>query len=626
MTHQIERRKAINSPHDQIRVISLLFRVSILNTVCPASALSRAARPKAVSEIANDDYYGKTTPLRMLLDSILTLRALISHFSPWQRPFELLGQPGLRTSQPQDISSPPKRIAVVGAGTAGLSFLKVSLGYQRERDVNWEVVLYEQRHDIGGVWLEQVVKPEPPLLPETPLYPNLRTNSPHPVNTFPNFPFPAELDLFPGAQSLYQYHKDVVAHYNLTGSIHLRHNVTTARWFGNATHGHWGLTIQRPRKTCPSGTMQNPTHFWCSVLQGSEHDLETIYENFDHLIVAPVKTDDWLLKTDPESPFRRDIRHSIYFNGPEPYVNRTVLIAGGSVSGMDIGNHITPFAAKAYIARSAGMKGDPSNHFLIPKPRLSHFDRDAIYFEDGSSVTDVDSVILATGYRYIVPFLIAGNALVIDPNARSHNTSHIHPPPLLRLTSNGKYMHPLYKHTMSLSSYFPPSSLFVFALPRIPPPALGDSAQAIFATRVIADPSLVANRISLLRELEEDEERLRRAGYDPDKRAHTLVDLGDLGQASNLWMESLIDFLKERNVTGLPLPGSGGRYVDDWRRKHGDLRALVGMLFTWREVEKRGESEKLLAGRRTEKDWAELLDYLETHPLPPTPIEVDPKV
>ncbi|KAF8330457.1 uncharacterized protein EI90DRAFT_3060812 [Cantharellus anzutake] len=337
---------------------------------------------------------------------------------------------------------------------------------------------------------------------------------------------------------MYQYHKDVAANYNLTGWVHLRHNVTVARWSGNATHGHWELTIRRPRTSLPV-TAQEPARFWYSVL---------LDPKFDHLIVATGQ-------------------------------NRYPLVN-------DFPGEMTGYRAERR----------PSNPFIIPKPRLRNFDRDAIYFEDGSSVTDVDSVILATGYRHIVPFLSAGDALVIDPKAKSHNTSHIHPPPPLPLTSNGKYMRPLYRHTMSLT---------------------------IFATRVIADPSLVADRISLLRELEEDEERLRRAGYDPDKRAHSLIDFTGQWQEANIFMDGIIDFLKEKNVTGLPLLGSGGRYVEDWRRRTDDLPTLIQMFFTWRELEKRGEAEKMVAGRRTEEDWIELLDYMAAHPLPPTPDESD---
>ncbi len=85
--------------------------------------------------------------------------------------------------------------------------------------------------------------------------------------------------------------------------------------------------------------------------------IETISRDFDHLIVAigpyryprmddfPGK-DAWFSHRNPESPFKRDIQHSVYFMGPKPYINRTVLIVGGGISGMDIGDIIRPFAAK----------------------------------------------------------------------------------------------------------------------------------------------------------------------------------------------------------------------------------------------------------------------------------------
>jgi len=285
---------------------------------------------------------------------------------------------------------------------------------------------------------------------------------------------------------------------------------------------------------------------------------------------------------------------------------------------MDLGNIIRPFASKVYMARSSWKDGDPADDFPIPKARLSNFTRDAIYFEDGTFVTDVDSVILATGYSTIIPFLSAGDSLTVDPHAKSRNSSHTYPPPHLPLSTNKRYIRPLYKHTMSLSSCFPPTSLFLLGFARPEPPAFSTAAQSIFATRVIADPSLVRDRIALLQELEEQEERIRRAGLDPDRQGHMLVDFTGDSQHSNMYMDNLVDFLKQRNVTGLPLLGSGGRYVEDWRRRITNLPTSAKLRSTWRELEKRGEAERLLVGRRTEKDWTELLDYLMAHPLPPT--------
>ena len=47
---------------------------------------------------------------------------------------------------------PPKSIAIVGAGSAGLAVLKTLLDLPLEVRQGWEIVLYEQRRSVGGVW------------------------------------------------------------------------------------------------------------------------------------------------------------------------------------------------------------------------------------------------------------------------------------------------------------------------------------------------------------------------------------------------------------------------------------------------------------------------------------------
>jgi hypothetical protein len=48
--------------------------------------------------------------------------------------------------------SPEKSILVIGGGSAGLGALKVLLDIPSHARSKWEIVLYEQRHDIGGIW------------------------------------------------------------------------------------------------------------------------------------------------------------------------------------------------------------------------------------------------------------------------------------------------------------------------------------------------------------------------------------------------------------------------------------------------------------------------------------------
>ena len=46
----------------------------------------------------------------------------------------------------------PKTIAIVGGGTAGLGALQTILDVRDRYGLNWDVVLYEQRNGLGGLW------------------------------------------------------------------------------------------------------------------------------------------------------------------------------------------------------------------------------------------------------------------------------------------------------------------------------------------------------------------------------------------------------------------------------------------------------------------------------------------
>ncbi|KAF8337870.1 uncharacterized protein EI90DRAFT_2909164, partial [Cantharellus anzutake] len=478
----------------------------------------------------------------------------------------------------------------------------------------WDVVLFEKRHDVGGIWWE---KPGPEkassgCLPETPLYPGVYTSTPHPYNTLPGIPFPAKLDLYPPAEEMYKYHKNLFENElkdDFEQKVKWQHEVTKARWVGTAESGQWELTIQKPK---------------------SGESAQRFNQKFDHLIVAvgqaayPRKAkfrgeDEWLSKNDEKLKLPREIRHSIYYMGPEPYAGRTVLIAGSGGGGEDIARDVNKSAKKVYIARSSTnqcpLNGDP-----ISVGRLSYFKEDAICFVDSEGATkceeDIDSVILATGYETKIPFLTKGGALAEHSDRRSCNTEYIDDQ---KLSTNGNGIHPLYKHTMSLSSDFPPDSLFILGLPRDFPPALLAVAQSIFATRVIKDGSFV-NRDALFRELACEETRQcsqcprdprKRCKYDPFQRGHRLVEVAERDE-SNILMNGLVDFLKQKCATELPsLPGTGDRFVDDRRLRVNRRSVIPRIKCYWDNLEEE-ERKKLLERRANEADWFELVNGLIT--------------
>lgn len=72
------------------------------------------------------------------------LSLLISPFV--QRPLQI---PSLTQHDIQPSSS-SKSIAIIGAGSAGLAALKTFLEVEAQDD--WDIVLFEQRRDVGGIW------------------------------------------------------------------------------------------------------------------------------------------------------------------------------------------------------------------------------------------------------------------------------------------------------------------------------------------------------------------------------------------------------------------------------------------------------------------------------------------
>ena len=106
-----------------------------------------------------------------------------------------------------------KRVAIIGGGTSGLAALKTFVHDIPKPDgQRWEIELFEQRDDLGGVWLvlrfdlprlgthwhvhqcrlEDDSSARYPHLPETPLYPQLRTNTPAPTRDYKFLHLPTE--------------------------------------------------------------------------------------------------------------------------------------------------------------------------------------------------------------------------------------------------------------------------------------------------------------------------------------------------------------------------------------------------------------------------------------------------
>ncbi|KAF8556465.1 FAD/NAD(P)-binding domain-containing protein [Imleria badia] len=267
-----------------------------------------------------------------------------------------------------------KSIAIVGAASAGLAMLGALVDLQ---DDTLDIVLSEQRRDVGGTWLPDPQPVHPPVLPETPLYPLLHTNTPVPTMTYPGFP----------------YHQDFTLQYNLLPYI-TYHTVLSASWVGTSEAGRWDIL----------------------VAGGNGHATCRGHDHYPHSPTFPGQ-DAWLRRRNGSR--RREIIHSMFYREPQQYANQTVVVVGFGASGRDAASQLALYARKVYHSLRSQKR---------PRPEIAYFAPDTIVFADGSHAHGVDAVILGTGYDLRIPFLEVTGEFAVNLNAR-HRSDH-------RLTTN----------------------------------------------------------------------------------------------------------------------------------------------------------------------------------------------
>ncbi|EGN95029.1 hypothetical protein SERLA73DRAFT_77045 [Serpula lacrymans var. lacrymans S7.3] len=479
-------------------------------------------------------------------------------------------------SHVQEVDPPTKSVAIVGAGSAGLAILKSLLDLPEDTRKGWDIVLYEQRRDVGGIWLPDPNPAQPPELPETPLYPLLHTNTPVPTMTYPGFPFPPNTPLFPSHEHVEQYHRDYANHFSLVPYIRLNHTVLSSSWIGNSTDGVWKVVVQ-------------------------DHNRNKILKEHDHLIVAnehnhipriPKFTgqDKWL-RSSPRNGPKREILHSIWYRGPERFRDRSVVVVGSGNSAQDVTSQVCLTARRTYHS-IRNHSAPPVVTDVIVKPEISHFTSTSIVFVDGSIVSDADFIILGTGYELRIPFLEEGYELAVKPEAHTNETYRE------GLVTNLRYLFPLHQHIFSLSPSYPTNALAFIGLLRNTSHCPSNIAQSVYVAHAIANASLLPDREDLLQQLAASEKRLYSLGYDPYYLGHSLLKWFQFD-----YQDNLKTYLQKHGA----LPEDGKKFVEGWRREAPDFQYLKR---GWKRVEDLGTQPEWLGGIITEEDWAGLLRRL----------------
>jgi dimethylaniline monooxygenase (N-oxide forming) len=201
------------------------------------------------------------------------------------------------------------RIAIVGAGVAGLASAKVlhRFGHQ--------VSVFERCGDLGGVWSA------------TRRYPGLRTQNVKSTYAYSDFPFPRNVPEFPSADQVQAYLSAYAAHFGFAGRIRLGTEVVFAGLDGHA--GSWTVRTR-------------------DITRGTEDG-----GTYDHLVVANGVYSDCLVPDFAGAgDFSRQggrVLHSSQLTDLDQARGRHVVVLGYGKSACDVAEAVSDVAASTTV-------------------------------------------------------------------------------------------------------------------------------------------------------------------------------------------------------------------------------------------------------------------------------------
>ncbi|ORY68280.1 uncharacterized protein BCR38DRAFT_463832 [Pseudomassariella vexata] len=377
-----------------------------------------------------------------------------------------------------------KQVAVIGAGISGIT----SAGHLLRHGL--KVVLFERSSIAGGVWhydprsaLEPPYPNEKPPTPDgygsgvngtkyqsleandnfettslahappSPCYKGLRNNVPTSLMRSTLMSWSPGTEEFVSQDLIEKYIQDLALHTGVQEHILYDMSVESVAKSTNSSAPKWTIRTRTLRKT------------------GSAPEfLARQWDDFDAVVVASGHYHEPRIPDLPglsawKQKFPDNVMHSKQYRKPDVFKDKTVLIIGAGVSSLDIARELGSVAKKTYQSVRGGSFDLPAT--LLPEnaERVGKIEKfvlnesadttssprpGEVVLKDGRVLTDIDVIILGTGYLTSYPFL--------GPTLQSPYTEAESADDKVIITSDGCVTHNLHHDIF----YIPdPSLLFV---------------------------------------------------------------------------------------------------------------------------------------------------------------------
>lgn len=304
-----------------------------------------------------------------------------------------------------------RRIAIIGGGPSGLAAAK-SFGVLPTK---FDVDLYERNDKVGGVWfytgqksnglddIDDVNSPEVgnnELI--SPMYKFLETNISGKLMQYANNSFSADTFVYPTRQEVFEYLQKYRKTIPELVQMHLNTNV---------------LSMAKKNKVWEIQAENLVTH----EVAVKQYDAVVLSNgHFEAPYIPDVEGLNYWHTKLPES-----VTHAKYFDDPEEYANKNVLVIGSSSSGTDIAVQLSVKSSKVFVSNRSGTRGPGLEQlratFIGLITKYDYDNNRSVTTDQGEIISNIDILLFCTGYRYSFPFLKTyvndNSVLSIDGNS-----------------------------------------------------------------------------------------------------------------------------------------------------------------------------------------------------------------